>query len=76
MFKQYEFSIEIDKYIFERFVKDKLRKPFQNYKKYKRKFPNCKCNFILRDKKETNKQREDKIYLWDISERKPLKENI
>ena len=33
-------------------------------------------NFILRDKKETNKQREDKIYLWDISERKPLKENI
>tara|TARA_R100001244_G_scaffold118520_1_gene88237 strand:+ start:255 stop:485 length:231 start_codon:yes stop_codon:yes gene_type:complete len=76
MLKQYEFSIEIDKYIFNRFVKDKLRKPYQNYKKYKREFPNCKCNFILRDKKETNQQREHKIYLWDISERKPLKENI
>jgi len=76
MLKQYEFSIEIDKYIFNRFVKNKLRKSYQNYKKYKRDHPNCKCNFILRDEKETNKQREHKIYLWDISERKPLKENI
>ena len=73
--KQYEFSIEIDEYIFNRFVKIKLRKPYQNYKKYKKEFPNCKCNFILRDKKENNNQ-ESKIYLWDVSERETLKENI
>jgi len=73
--KQYEFSIEIDEYIFNRFVKNKLRKPYQNYKKYKKEFPNCKCNFILRDKKE-DKNQESKIYLWDVSERETLKETI
>jgi hypothetical protein len=74
--KQYEFSIEIDEYIFNRFVKDKIRKPFNNYKTYKKEFPNCVCNFILRDQKETNEHNEHKIYLWDISERRPLKDNI
>jgi|TARA_E500000318_G_C3490015_1_gene183944 hypothetical protein len=73
---QYEFSIEIDEYIFNRFVKDKVREPYNNYEDYKDTFPNCKCNFILRDQKETNKQNEHKIYLWDVSERKPLKEKI
>ena len=73
--KQYEFSIEIDEYIFNRFVKNELRKPYQNYKKYKKEFPICKCNFILRDKKE-DKNQESKIYLWDVSERETLKENI
>ena len=34
-----------------------------------------KCNFILRDKKE-DKNQESKIYLWDVSERETLKENI
>tara|TARA_R110002126_G_scaffold280178_1_gene427424 strand:+ start:53 stop:331 length:279 start_codon:yes stop_codon:yes gene_type:complete len=73
---QYEFSIEIDEYIFNRFVKDKVRKPYNNYEDYKDTYPNCVCNFILRDKKETNLQDEHKIYLWDISDRKPLKEKI
>ena len=45
---QYEFSIEIDEYIFNRFVKDNVRKPYNNYEDYKDTFPNCKCNFILR----------------------------
>ena len=48
---QYEFSIEIDEYIFNRFVKDKVRKPYNNYEDYKDTYPNCVCNFILRDKK-------------------------
>tara|TARA_R100000808_G_C2014993_1_gene65849 strand:- start:45 stop:278 length:234 start_codon:yes stop_codon:yes gene_type:complete len=73
--KQYEFSIEIDEYIFNRFVKDKVREPYNHYEDYKDSFPKNVCNFILRDKKET-KNGEDKIYLWDISERKPLKEKI
>ena len=68
---QYEFSIEIDEYIFDRFVKDKVRKPYDNFKTYKKEFPNTKCNFILRDESETT-NREDKIYLWDVSEREPL----
>ena len=71
--KQYEFSIDIDEYIFNRFVKNKVRKPYDNFKTYKNKYPNCKCNFILRDKKEDDKM-EQKIYLWDISEREPLGE--
>ena len=32
---QYEFSIEIDEYIFNRFVKDKVREPYNNYEDYK-----------------------------------------
>ena len=73
--KQYEFSIEVDKYIFNRFVKDKVRKPYNVFKTYKKNYPSAKCNFILRDESETE-NREHKIYLWDISERKPLKEKI
>ena len=73
--KQYEFSIPIDEYIFNRFVKDKVREPYKYYEDYKDTFPHTVCNFILRDKSET-KNREHKIYLWDISERKPLKEKI
>jgi len=72
---QYEFSIEIDEYIFERFVQNKVRDEYKDFKTYKKEYPNTKCNFIMRDKSETTNQ-EDKIYLWDISERKPLKENI
>ena len=73
--KQYEFSIEIDEYIFNRFVKDKVREPYNHYENFKDSFPKSVCNFILRDKKET-KNGEDKIYLWNVSERKPLKEKI
>ena len=36
--KQYEFSIEIDEYIFNRFVKNKLRKPIKIIKNTKRNF--------------------------------------
>ena len=70
MFKQYEFSIKIDEYVFNRFVKNKSR--ITDYKTYKKHFPKVVCNFILRGKDTY----EPKIYLWDISERKPLKENI
>ena len=67
--KQYEFSIEIDDYIFNRFVKNKIDKSLQDFQIYKNKFPNVKCNFILRGNKE-------EVYLWDISERVSLKEKI
>ena len=66
--KQYEFSIEIDDYMFNRFVKNKINKSI-DFKTYKKKYPNSKCNFILRDNKE-------EIYLWDISDRVALKEKI
>ena len=72
---QYEFSIEIDEYIFNRFVKNKVKEQYKYYEDYKDSFPHTKCNFILRDKSETTNQ-EDKIYLWDISERNSLGENI
>ena len=72
---QYEFSIEIDEYIFERFVKNKVSNFLKDYKTYKENYPNTKCNFILRDKSETTNQ-EDKIYLWDISERPAMGEAI
>tara|TARA_R100000030_G_C3174848_1_gene104303 strand:- start:57 stop:374 length:318 start_codon:yes stop_codon:yes gene_type:complete len=72
---QYEFSIEIDEYIFERFVQNKVRDEYKDFLTYKKKYPNTKCNFILRDKSETTNM-EDKIYLWDISERNSLGETI
>jgi len=64
--KQYEFSIKIDEYIFNRFVKNKTT--IQNFKTYRKKYPKVKCNFILRNN--------NAIYLWDISERIALKEKI
>ena len=72
---QYEFSIEIDEYVFDRFVKNKVSNFLKDYKTYKENYPNTKCNFILRDKSETTNQ-EDKIYLWDISERPAMGEAI
>ena len=65
---QYEFSIEIDEYVFDRFVKNKVSNFLKDYKTYKENYPNTKCNFIMRDKSEDT-NREEKIYLWDISER-------
>ena len=65
---QYEFSIQVDEYIFERFVKDKVNFAYKKFQDYKKVFPDTRCNFILRDKSETSNN-EDKIYLWDISER-------
>lgn len=73
--KQYEFSIPIDEYIFNRFVKNKTREPYNDFKTHQKHFPNVVCYFILRDQSEDNNN-ESKIYLWDISERKPLKQNI
>ena len=67
--KQYEFSIEIDDYIFNRFVKNKVNKSLQDFETFKKKYPNNKCNFILRGNKE-------EVYLWDISDRVALKEKI
>ena len=53
---QYEFSIEIDEYVFDRFVKNKVSNFLKDYKTYKENYPNTKCNFILRDKSETTNQ--------------------
>jgi len=72
---QYEFSIEIDEYIFDRFVKNKVNFAYQKFEDYKKVFPDTKCNFILRDKSETSNN-EHKIYLWDISERPAMGEAI
>jgi hypothetical protein len=72
---QYEFSIEIDEYIFDRFVKNKVNFAYQKFEDYKKVFPDTKCNFILRDKSETSNN-EQKIYLWDISERPSMGEAI
>ena len=72
---QYEFSIEVDEYIFERFVKNKVNFAYKKFEDYKKVYPDTKCNFILRDKSETTNN-EDKIYLWDVSERNSLGENI
>ena len=72
---QYEFSIEVDEYIFERFVKDKVNFAYKKFEDYKKVFPDTRCNFILRDKSETTNQ-EDKIYLCDISERPAMGEAI
>jgi hypothetical protein len=65
---QHEIYVPIDAYIFNRFVKDKVRDEFKTFKRYKKAFPNCTCNFILRNKKE-DVGSENKICLWDISER-------
>ena len=65
---QYEFSIEVDEYIFERFVKDKVNFAYKKFEDYKKVFPDTRCNFILRDKSETTNQ-EDKIYFGESSER-------
>ena len=72
---QYEFSIEIDEYVFNRFVKNKVSNFLKDYKTYKENYPNTKCNFIMRDKSEDT-NREEKIYLWDISERPAMGEAI
>tara|TARA_R100001594_G_scaffold148236_1_gene202949 strand:+ start:1102 stop:1371 length:270 start_codon:yes stop_codon:yes gene_type:complete len=72
---QYEFSIEVDEYIFERFVKDKVNFAYKKFEDYKKVFPDTRCNFILRDKSETSNN-EHKIYLWDISERPAMGEAI
>jgi|TARA_R100001530_G_scaffold106983_1_gene74763 hypothetical protein len=66
--EQYEIYVPIDDYIFNRFVKDKVRKEYKTFKKYKKAFPDCTCNFILRNKKD-DVGIENKICLWDISER-------
>ena len=62
---QYEFSIEIDEYIFERFVQNKVRDEYKDYKVYKKNYQNTKCNFIMRDKSDDTKK-EEKIYLREL----------
>lgn len=52
MNNQYHISLEIDEYMFDRYVADKVRGEFTNYKTYKDKFPEVKCHFILRNKTE------------------------
>ena len=71
--KQYEFSIKIDEYIFNRFVKPLGGKDNkETFKEFKKNNTKSVCNFILRGKNTE----EPKIYLWDVSERKPLGQDI
>ena len=49
MNNQYHVSLEIDEYIFDRYVANKSRYKFKTYKD---KFPEVKCHFILRNKTE------------------------
>ena len=62
---QYEIGVEIDKYIFNRFVKNKVREEFKNFEKYKSKYPSTKCYFILRNE-EQDTERHNKLYMWSV----------
>ena len=62
---QYEIGVEIDKYIFNRFVKNKVREEFKNFDKYKSKYPLTKSYFILRNEKEDT-ERHNKLYMWSV----------
>ena len=50
---QYEIGVEIDKYIFNRFVKNKVREEL------------TKCYFILRNE-EQDTERHNKLYMWSV----------
>ena len=62
---QYEIGVEIDKYIFNRFVKNKVREEFKNFENYKYKYPLTKCYFILRNEEEDT-ERHNKLYMWSV----------
>ena len=44
---QYEISVDIDEYIFERYIKNKCREEYQDFTFYKVMNPKLKCYFIF-----------------------------
>jgi len=62
---QYEIAIDIDEYIFNRYVKNKVREEYQDFTFYKVMNPKTKCYFIIRSE-EQDEDRHSKIYLWSV----------
>jgi hypothetical protein len=46
---QYEIAVDIDEYMFDRYVKNKVREEYQDFTFYKVMNPKTKCYFILRN---------------------------
>jgi len=62
---QYEIAVDIDEYIFDRYVKNKVREEYKDFTFYKVMNPKTKCYFILRNEDE-DEDRHSKIYLWSV----------
>ena len=62
---QYEIAVDIDEYIFNRYVKNKVREEYKDFTFYKVMNPKTKCYFILRNEDE-DEDRHSKIYLWSV----------
>jgi len=62
---QYEIAVDIDEYIFDRYVKNKVREEYQDFTFYKVMNPKTKCYFIIRSE-EQDEDRHSKIYLWSV----------
>ena len=62
---QYEIAVDIDEYIFNRYVKNKVREEYKDFTFYKVMNPKTKCYFILRNVDE-DEDRHSKIYLWNV----------
>ena len=62
---QYEIAVDIDEYIFDRYVKNKCREEYQDFTFYKVINPKLKCYFILRNEDE-DEDLHSKIYLWSV----------
>jgi hypothetical protein len=63
--KQYEIAVDIDEYIFNRYVKNKVREEYKDFTFYKVMNPKTKCYFILRNEDE-DEDLHSKIYLWSV----------
>jgi|TARA_R110001599_G_scaffold296018_1_gene500226 hypothetical protein len=63
--KQYEIAVDIDEYIFNRYVKNKVREEYKDFTFYKVMNPKTKCYFILRNEDEDIDDH-SKIYLWNV----------
>jgi|TARA_R110000851_G_scaffold216929_1_gene369843 hypothetical protein len=62
---QYEIAVDIDEYIFNRYVKNKVREEYKDFTFYKVMNPKTKCYFILRNEDEDIDDH-SKIYLWNV----------
>jgi hypothetical protein len=62
---QYEIAVDIDEYIFNRYVKNKVREEYQDFTFYKVMNPKTKCYFILRNE-DQDIDDHSKIYLWSV----------
>ena len=62
---QYEIAVDIDEYIFNRYVKNKVREEYKDFTFYKVMNPKTKCYFILRNEDEDIDDH-SKIYIWNV----------